>query len=86
VIDDAIFFDHIRKPLAGGKLHAYQVEGFELMLDEYRRLGWTDLRWLAYVMATAWHETATRMQPVMETRRADEPYNPTVDTAIQRLE
>lgn len=38
----------------------------EAILDEWERRGLTDLRWLAYILATIYHETAKTMQPVEE--------------------
>lgn len=58
-----VFFDHIRSPLAGGKLSDKQVAGFNALLD-----AWTgsDDRQLAYVLGTSWHETNKTMQPIAE--------------------
>jgi putative chitinase len=36
------------------------------MLDEWHLQKHTDLRWLAYIMATVFHETARTMQPIEE--------------------
>ncbi|MCY7291355.1 MAG: hypothetical protein LH615_04150 [Ferruginibacter sp.] len=43
-----------------------QVEGFEAVFDEYEKLGWTDTRHLAYILATIWHEVNKTMQPIAE--------------------
>ena len=44
-----------------------QVGGFGKILDEWEsRGGLTDERWLAYMLATVWHETARKMQPIRE--------------------
>jgi len=48
------------------KLRINQVKGFEAFFDEWEKSGYTDIRWLAYMLATAWHETATTMQPIEE--------------------
>jgi hypothetical protein len=55
------------------------------MLDEFDRQR-TPVDQQAYMLATAFHETATHMQPVIETRQPSEATNPSVDTAIARLE
>lgn len=65
VIDRAAFFARVtdvfnRAPSTG------QREGFHAILDAWERSGHTDPRWLAYALATAWHETGTKMQPVRE--------------------
>lgn len=66
MIDRKKFFDSVRVSLFGGKLTASQVEGMDAILDEYEARGWTDLRWLAYILATAYHEVAKTMQPIEE--------------------
>ena len=58
------FFDHIRKPLFN-RLTAKQVSGHEDILKELKRRN-VPLSHAAYVLATAYHETAKRMQPVRE--------------------
>ena len=60
------FFDHI-KALFGGSFKPSQIEGMTAILDEWdKRKPDGDLRWLAYILATAFHETAQQMQPVRE--------------------
>ena len=50
-----------------GTLTQQQVEGLNAILDEWdRRYPAGDVRWLAYILATAFHETATTMQPIRE--------------------
>ncbi len=58
------FYKTIR--LKFGKLTQKQVEGFESILNEWDLKGYTDVRWLAYMFATVWHETAKTMQPIEE--------------------
>lgn len=57
------FYDALRPTL--GAFTEPNVAGFELVLDEARRRG-TPLNDLAYILATAWWETAKTMQPVRE--------------------
>ena len=66
MIDRKEFYGQIRATLVKGGLSQPQVDGFEAILDEWEKRRLTDLRWLAYIMATAWHETAQRMQPIEE--------------------
>lgn len=62
-----VFFDHVRKSLFAGKLTQQQVDGMNGILRawESEYAAW-DLRWLAYAMATAKHETASTMWPIEE--------------------
>jgi hypothetical protein len=55
------FFDVIRKHF--GPLSQSQVEGFELLFKAASAL---PDRHKAYLLATAWHETARTMQPIYE--------------------
>lgn len=59
------FYNTIR-PLFGGKLSTSQVDGMERIFKEWNASNFTDLRWLAYIFATSFHETAQRMQPIEE--------------------
>ena len=66
MIDRKEFYSQLRATLVKGGLNQAQVDGFEAILDEWEKRNLQDLRWLAYIMATAWHETAQRMQPIEE--------------------
>jgi hypothetical protein len=55
------FFAEARK--LTGALSQSQVDGFNILLDATSAL---NARHRAYVMATAWHETARTMQPIPE--------------------
>ncbi len=57
-------FDNIRKEF--GSLSQKQVDGFNAFFDEYEKRALTDIRFLAYMLATAYHETAKTMQPIEE--------------------
>lgn len=54
-------FDTIRPTL--GPLSQSQVDGIELIVKSTRHL---PLKHTAYILATAWHETAKTMQPIAE--------------------
>lgn len=58
-----IFFDTIRASLFSNRLSADQVKGIEAIISKSEKL---DPRWLAYALATAYHETGGRMVPVSE--------------------
>jgi hypothetical protein len=65
-MDRKAFFDAVRTPLFGGKISLPQVQGMEAVLNEWDSNP-GDARWLAYMLATDYHETAKTMQPVRET-------------------
>lgn len=78
-------YDGVR-PIFGGKLTQIRVENIGTIVAAFEKHADGDPRKLAYMLATTYHETATRMEPVIETRQAGEAKNPSVDTAIARLE
>lgn len=61
-----VFFDEVRQGLFGCTLTQGQVEGMEAILNEWEDRGLTDMRWLAYMLATVKWETAHTMQPIEE--------------------
>lgn len=67
--DRKTFFATIRASTFGGKLKASQVTGIEALLDAFLKKfpKKPDTRWLAYMLATVFHETGGLMQPVRET-------------------
>jgi putative chitinase len=60
------FFSTIRGSVFDGRLAQGQVDGTNAILDEWERRKLTDIRWLAYMLATAKWETAHTMQPIKE--------------------
>ena len=65
-IDRLNFYARFRK-LFSPSLKQMQVDGYNAILDEWERnSGLQDLRWLAYMLATAYHETGKRIEPVRE--------------------
>lgn len=68
------FFSSIR-PLFGNLLTQGQVNGMQYILTAWEATDETDIRWLAYELATTWWETAKTMQPIEEFGRgAGHPY------------
>lgn len=49
-----------------GKATTSQIMGFESIINYWEKIGYSDLRWLAYIFATVWHETDKKMQPIEE--------------------
>ena len=58
------FFDLVRTKLFRGNLSEKQVEGIKSIIGAWTQ--GTDHRWIAYGLATAYHETAQTMQPIEE--------------------
>jgi predicted chitinase len=66
-IDRKAFFDSIRMSVFNGVLSQRQVDGMEYLLDVWEgNFRNKDIRWLAYAMATVYHETAAEMRPIEE--------------------
>jgi hypothetical protein len=68
-IDRKLFFDSFR--IEFGKLIQSQVDGFNATFDEWdlwisKKWVDNDLRKLAYILATDWHEGDKTMQPIKE--------------------
>lgn len=69
MINRTKFFTNLRKSLFD-KLNQLQVDGINAILDQCEALNVTDLRHIAYIFATAYHEgvkkTGARIVPVVE--------------------
>ena len=61
------FYAFVRQALFGGTLTKGQVTGTDGILDMWAAFGDGDVRKLAYILATSFHETARRMEAVRET-------------------
>lgn len=66
MIDRAKFFAGIRNGPFPGHLTDDQVRGTGALLDAIEAHPVTDIRWIAYMLATAYHETAHTMLPIAE--------------------
>jgi putative chitinase len=66
MINRKLFFFRIRKSLFAGRIGPRQIEGMNAILNTWFELGSKDLRQLAYILATAYHETAWTFQPIKE--------------------
>lgn len=71
--DREVYFDVVRESLFGGSMSDQQVVGqssilnvWELWLPAHRPEVLLDERWLAYMLATTYHETAKEMMPIEE--------------------
>lgn len=77
-MDRAAFFTDVRRDLFSGRLTQLQVEGMEEILNFWEnppiqptgefKIHWDirSLGWLAYMLATTYHETDRTMQPISE--------------------
>lgn len=64
-IDRKKFFDNYRVQFHP-TLTQSQVDGYEAILNYWETASLQDLRWLAYILATAYHETGELIEPVRE--------------------
>lgn len=66
MIDRKAFYDALRKTkLMGVKLEQSEVDSIEAILNEAEKAKWSK-DWIAYGLATAFHETDHTMQPIKE--------------------
>lgn len=66
MMDRAKFFEGIRNGPFPGKLTTDQVDGIDTLLTVFDEEDIIDLHWRAYMLGTAYHETAHTMQPIAE--------------------
>ncbi len=60
------FYDYLRgNSMLGPKISKDEFEGCDAIVTACVRAGWP-IAWTAYALATAYHETAHTMQPIME--------------------
>jgi hypothetical protein len=68
--DRDTYFNYVREVLFEGALEQVQVDGQNLILaifeNQYGGTPMTDVRWLAYMLATVFHETGYTMWPNTE--------------------
>lgn len=76
MINKKFFFDQVKLRLFGGSMNTKQVNGLNTILEEWEtNYAKNDDRWLAYMLATAHHETGRTMQPIEEWGKGkDRPY------------
>lgn len=65
-MDMTTFFAYARRAPFGGRFSQSQIDGINRLLAQWRYYKLTDLRELAYILATVFHETGGRMLPVRE--------------------
>ena len=86
-INRKFFFDYVRLHLFGGGLNQSQVGGLNAILDywegDYKG---KDDRWLAYMLATAHHETDRKFQAIAEYGKGKgKPYPPYYGRGLVQL-
>ena len=66
-INRGFFFRHVRRIMFSNVLQQSQVDGINAILDAWEaKYAEGDDRWLAYALATTYHETDQQMQPIEE--------------------
>lgn len=60
------FYKNIEDRFFKGQLTTQQYDGIEAIAYRWRTSGFKDIRWLAYMLATVYHETAATMYPIEE--------------------
>jgi len=66
-VDRDFFFQTVRQTLFRGAMIQSQLDGCNAILDSWdKNSSIADDRWVAYALATAYHETAFTMQPINE--------------------
>lgn len=66
MVDKRFFYQRIRDVKLFDKLSQAQVQSIDTILNEWDKLCDNDLRRLAYMLATVYHETARTMLPIEE--------------------
>ena len=66
MLNKQYFFDQSKQVGLFTKFSQNQVDSLTCILDTWDKSGYTDLRWLAYILATTYHETAYTMLPIEE--------------------
>ena len=83
LFDRDIYFSYVRDVLFEGALSQIQVDGQSVIIAvwEYQAGGtpMSDTRWLAYMLATTFHETAYQMWPIEEYGKGSGRYYGTPD-------
>lgn len=64
MINRSNFYNNYR--LNFGKINSSQVKGYEAIFNEWDNRKFKDIRWLAYMLATTYHETAKTIAPIEE--------------------
>lgn len=66
--DRTIYFDAVRGSLFSGVMNQDQVDGQNAILSVWEKYVGEkgDIRWLAYMLATTFHETSREMMPIEE--------------------
>lgn len=66
-INRSFFYEIVRTNLYNGRLKQSNIDGLNSILDEWeKKYSDKDDRWLAYMLATTYHETAISMQAIEE--------------------
>lgn len=83
---NSAFFDAVRESVFGGALSQPQVDGLNVICGAWAKYGDGDDQKLAYLLATAFHETAHTMQPIYERGNGDGPDADKWDDYLERYD
>jgi predicted chitinase len=67
------FFSYIRRAPFGGRLTQSQIDGINVILEQWEYYKLIDRRWLANILAQIFHETGGKMQPIREANASSDP-------------
>lgn len=60
------FYKRIQKDIFNGRMSTQHYDGIEAIMQKWKESTMSDIRWLAYMLATVYHETAGTMYPIEE--------------------
>lgn len=63
-----------------------QQHGYITIISKFIEMGFSDVRWLAYILATAFHETAGTLKPIKEYGSGDGPDPDPCDDYLQKYD
>jgi len=66
MINKVFFYQKIKEQKLFKVISAGQVKAMDIIINYWDEKRYTDLRWLAYMLATTYHETAATMLPIEE--------------------
>lgn len=84
-VDREFLFATAKRPLFGGRYRQAQVDGMNRLIDAFEAQPIQNLNWLAYILATVYHETGPRADKLHFTPRLEK-YNGTPEVYFRRYD